>query len=396
MENSGLHDDEDSPLRQGTYAWCVSLGWFCGTADAMLVNGLRSFSGPFDWNFSPKLSSVLQLINSDFSGFMERENLRRGDEKSPLVFYDNSFGFCYNHDIKTDLDSDYAEIRIKYKRRAERFLKAIKEPTCFFRIVADINEVHYINENRSYIESVIKKGNPSNTIVFFVLRGMDVPVWGKSFHLPICAWSEIDETTLFPRARLFDGNPELQNYMAGLLSLEMRRENFLFTIKKIMRESPASLFSLPVSIPGLTETLGAFFAGRDWHIWGSGTYGALTKEFFDRAGIVIRGFIDSSPEKQGKDIGGVSICRWEDAAGKAHAVFIAIKNKDTEAQIKELVGSTAPMVAVYGFSDLVSFIDGRLTAILFPPDKSGFRLPAGIVSERQSALAGDFLREYNV
>lgn len=115
------------------YKYCVSLGWFCGTASSLSRLGLRSTSGPFDWYFSD-FASVIQVIHTHFSDFLLKENLML---ESDEVFTDKKYGFVYPHDLQSDLEKEYDAIYEKYKRRSERFLEMIKSPTLFFRAVRD-------------------------------------------------------------------------------------------------------------------------------------------------------------------------------------------------------------------------------------------------------------------
>ena len=102
---------------------CISLGWYCGVAASMSKVGVRDFSGPFDWYWSD-FRSVVELIDREFEDFFVRENLV-ADPDNPKVFEDKKYGFRCFHDVKTDLDSDYAVIHERYRRRADRFLKAL-------------------------------------------------------------------------------------------------------------------------------------------------------------------------------------------------------------------------------------------------------------------------------
>ena len=107
-------------------------------------------------------------------------------------------------------------------------------------------------------------------------------------------------------------------------------------------------------------SLTAFFSGRDWYVWGAGLYGSRLKEFLDTMGVRICGFIDSSPDKQGMNVGGIKIYGWKDVACEARNVCIAIKDRAATEQIKALVHDTAPSVSVYGFADLTDYAVRRM------------------------------------
>lgn len=147
------------------YENCISLGHFCSTAMAMQQEGLRCFSGPFDWCRSPELPSILEMIENDFSDYMVKENLKTLENNSKY-FEDIKYGFFYPHDICIDFEQEYEEIFKKYAKRAERFIEATKKPTCFLRIISGEKEISYIKENKDYIKSIIRKGNLNNDIIF--------------------------------------------------------------------------------------------------------------------------------------------------------------------------------------------------------------------------------------
>lgn len=156
---------------QDKYINCISLGWYCGTASSCSRLGLRSFSGPFDWILSD-FEYVITMIDKEFDGFLLPENLRI-DEDNAKCFYDIKNKFYFPHDISNDLNKDLSSIQLKYKKRISNFIEQSKKPTCYFRIVKNMYEIDYIEQNSQYIDSVIKKYNKKNKIIYNLLDNLE-------------------------------------------------------------------------------------------------------------------------------------------------------------------------------------------------------------------------------
>lgn len=134
-------------------------------ASSLSKYGFRSKSYPFDWYHS-NFRSVMHFIDTDFSDFLLKENLKVVPEKWPR-FDDVKYDLRFSHDLKDEnnFDLEYPDIYNKYERRIERFRKDIQNPTCFLRAVWTDDELQYIINNQSYIEQIIKRSNEFNTSV---------------------------------------------------------------------------------------------------------------------------------------------------------------------------------------------------------------------------------------
>ncbi|MDE5055421.1 DUF1796 family putative cysteine peptidase [Niallia taxi] len=60
---------------KGVYNAIFSLGDNCIPALKLRQFNLRKFAGPFDWVGSPKLPNVTNLIENNFSNFLNEQNL---------------------------------------------------------------------------------------------------------------------------------------------------------------------------------------------------------------------------------------------------------------------------------------------------------------------------------
>ncbi len=144
------------------FDYFISLGSSCITSASMSKFGLRSYSGPFDWLVTNKFDWILKYMETDFQGFLQKNDLERYDNNENHFKLKES-GFLFMHET-----GSYEEIKSKYQRRIERFIKMEKNKVCFLRSCASQSEIEYIIQNRDYINHVIKKYNVENEIVFLL------------------------------------------------------------------------------------------------------------------------------------------------------------------------------------------------------------------------------------
>lgn len=70
------------------YRHFISLGFFCSVASELERYGLRSASGPFDWQSCDSFKERMDLINNRFEKFWEHltvSGLYQGGGKSPYL-----------------------------------------------------------------------------------------------------------------------------------------------------------------------------------------------------------------------------------------------------------------------------------------------------------------------
>lgn len=150
----------------------ISLGAGCQVAASMSKFGLRSWSGVFDWLFTASFEWILYYIEKDFKGFLEKSNLEISLD-NPNSFKEKNSGFVFLHE-GVSLDEGYELIKEKYRKRIERFLYETTKNTCFLRAVRTNEEIEYIKNNYEYINTVVRKNNPNNQIIFLVENGREV------------------------------------------------------------------------------------------------------------------------------------------------------------------------------------------------------------------------------
>lgn len=321
---------------------CISLGWFCGTASAMEKHGLRSFSGPFDWYFSD-YPSVLKVIETDFKDFMSKENLEIMKD-DPKVFIDKKYGFLCNHDIKEDFEREYPDIAMKYERRVEKFREAVKESTCFFRAIRSVEEVKFINENRDYIDRVIKSLNPSNVVVYLYLTNMQAPE--KEISFPHNIERYIGKP--YEMLTMFDASKDLISYCDSLLETDVKSTNLAFFRQTIRQNHKASVL---LNYGGFEELLIQVVNDKPFYIWGAGKYGNEIADKLSDGDIPLLGFIDNSESLKGTKVKGYRVFGFDEVKD-ARNIFISVASAERCEDIIRQIHSRDSKIKVSTYSSL--------------------------------------------
>lgn len=206
----------------------ISLGYYCGVAASMSRYGFRSASGPFDW-FISDFRGIMHCLDNDFCDFLKKGSLVLEDNDN-RIFKDKSKGFWFPHDVKTSLEDEYDEIYSKYMRRVDNFRKEIRNGVCFIRAVKDTAEVKYIVNNKEYINSIIKRANPSNEIIFLISRCVTIlPDFDfKYYKLNIYFYPRYVEGAL---RCLFDTNKDFVSYCIANFDESVRKDNLIFDLQ---------------------------------------------------------------------------------------------------------------------------------------------------------------------
>lgn len=151
------------------YKHFISLGGNCYVAEDLEHIGLRDCSYPFDWLFSADFSGVVLAIEECFKD-LTTEHLLFQHKNNRSRYYNQKYKFSFFHDFNKylPLSKQLVEVKTKYERRAERFLKDISEPTVFFRYVISKNDYDYIIAEGNQIEQMLKSFCPENRIIYLV------------------------------------------------------------------------------------------------------------------------------------------------------------------------------------------------------------------------------------
>lgn len=148
------------------FKYIVSLGHFCSPAMEFEKIDRRQFSLPFDWLVTHRFSVVMDLINNNFDGFLNAEDMYQF-KAYPQYYKNKKLDVDFYHDFSPfkSFQSQIDGVSEKYKRRIERFYHIVKEPTLFLRYITR-NDVEYICKNYDSILESLKKCNPQNDILF--------------------------------------------------------------------------------------------------------------------------------------------------------------------------------------------------------------------------------------
>ncbi|WP_391118183.1 DUF1796 family putative cysteine peptidase [Psychrobacillus sp. L3] len=204
---------------KGDYDAIFSLGDLCLTSIQLKKHNLRSYSGVLDWVASPTLSSVNQLLENRFMGFMEKDNLRvLGYADSCICVSDDGYNIVSNHDFdkKTNtlehLDS-YLEVKEKYERRIERFLA---EMVAAKRILFIRTEGSF--EDTLILQEVLSKLVKHDFRVLIINHTKVKRMVEKNWPLEkVCSLE-------FPNLEIWEGNNELWNEVLNGISLSKGKQ----------------------------------------------------------------------------------------------------------------------------------------------------------------------------
>ena len=271
----------------------ISLGYYCGVAASMSKLGIRSYSGPFDWYISD-FKGVIQCLQNDFYDFLNKKNLRMTDEKN--VFEDIKYQFRFNHEIRTDFETDYEMIHRKYLRRIDIFKNHIQRETCFIRAIKNYEEFKYIKNNLESIKEVVKKYNQTNDIIYIVSNSVISDIFERGgvhpFYFVDFFYSAVNKREL--RA-LFDSNTELQNFCIQNFDENKRNKNLVFDLQQqnLQLEISAYRYELLDGIDKIdTERINI---PKKIIIYGAGKIG---KKFYQKIGnkCEVLFFVDGNPQ----------------------------------------------------------------------------------------------------
>lgn len=195
--------------------------------------GLRTHSGPFDWQACVDFKKRIELIDTHFKEFFGNLNEEGLYQKvsEPQIYFMKAVGVFLVHDFTMykSLAEQLPEVRRKYERRVASFYRQIARKTLFIYYVNKDKDVDYVNQNIDHIKSVLRKFNPCNEIIF---------VANLDKHLDVTPTYYVTPDTGDVVARKFlDKNEELKSFLENLPFDEgQRRINMKFHKKKELKK----------------------------------------------------------------------------------------------------------------------------------------------------------------
>ena len=161
------------------YKHVISLGFACAVASETERIGLRTGSGPFDWQANVSFKKRIELMDHGVEHFLDYINeddlWQHADQ--PWIYFIPKLGVHLVHDFNAyqPLENQIEKVKAKYRRRIARFNKNIREKTLFIRYIYNKEELSWINAHVNYINKVIKKFNSDNEIVYFANQDIITP-----------------------------------------------------------------------------------------------------------------------------------------------------------------------------------------------------------------------------
>lgn len=319
----------------------ISLGSACQTASSMAKYGLRGWSGPFDWLVTDSLKWVLHYMENDFADFLERKNLER-DKDNPKTFIDRESGFIFRHDHEYPFEEKYDELKEKYQKKIDRFQEEIVKKTCFLRTVISSDEVKYIARNFEYINSVIKRKNSRNEIIFLMRQDVEISEtisfrhyvmpgkWNGGPNAVIRSWFDGADEFLEYCVRRYDVMSLMKN-----ITFDRNKQEKISYIDQVRYRTLLKLLDCDFNNINLPEKV---------IIYGAGNIGRIFYEKI-RGKCEIKCFIDK--ETVGGKIDGIPI-RWLEEADYDECIsFIVTPTYDFENICKDIKGC-------YGEAEILS------------------------------------------
>ncbi len=111
------------------YDLAFSLGFSCGTSQALRAAGLQFASYPLDWTGEPDIGTGARLVSSNFAGWCEADDFELVDVRHGAGFCTRCYrnrrtGLGYSHEFSDfqPFAETYPGVRRTYDRRVERFI----------------------------------------------------------------------------------------------------------------------------------------------------------------------------------------------------------------------------------------------------------------------------------
>lgn len=209
----------------------ISLGYFCTPALELERFGLRDCSSPFDWCIS-EWGGVEEAIRNGFADYLVFSDFAQ-DSKCRKYYKNMRYGLTYFHDFDAfrPLSEQFDAFSEKYKRRIDRFMKNICDPTLFVRYISTEkgrDELSYLENNVDDIKALLKSFNDCNEIVFIVNKGFNP-------SLPLCFEVSVDDGDVVSR-KPADVNADFSNFLKKCECYN-KENNFLHYVEKKKNEN---------------------------------------------------------------------------------------------------------------------------------------------------------------
>lgn len=111
------------------YDFAFSIGFSCGTSQALRAAGMQFASFPLDWTGVPDVATGARLVSTDFAGWFEADDFELVDVRHGAGFCTRCYrnrrtGLGYSHEFSDfkPFEETFPGVRQTYDRRVARFL----------------------------------------------------------------------------------------------------------------------------------------------------------------------------------------------------------------------------------------------------------------------------------
>ena len=168
------------------YDLVCSVGSDCGCAGHLVRNRLRRASYPLDWvgTWCNGIVGVARLVESNFSGFLLLENLRREPNQPRAAQDDHDHDYYHDVGLRIDsahdfpvgvpLEEAFPAVREKYHRRILRFYESVGSSDCTLFVYWTWRDFPSTDDVRRAAE-IFRAKFPGRRIDLLVMRNVDRP-----------------------------------------------------------------------------------------------------------------------------------------------------------------------------------------------------------------------------
>ncbi len=162
-------------LNMKTYDIIYSIGCDCACSLYLKKNGLRAYSGPFDWLTYASFEDRFTYLLNDFNDFFNYEDfiplekdLSITNDDTSDYYHNKRTNFYFYHDFPSNesFDSSFPVVKQKYERRIKRFYESIKNNDRI--LLVWFSHYHHTNDdNVVYLcsEFIKKIGKPIDFLI---------------------------------------------------------------------------------------------------------------------------------------------------------------------------------------------------------------------------------------
>lgn len=126
------------------YDFIFSLGSACSCSQSLREAGLQFASYPFDWVGSPGIMKSVAALESEFSGWFEKDDLKlidvRREPLSTRCFINRKTGFAFYHEFTLfkRFDDLFPKIAERFARRGRRLLAALRAARSVLAVYVEV------------------------------------------------------------------------------------------------------------------------------------------------------------------------------------------------------------------------------------------------------------------